>query len=278
MINEIYVNDNLIISDNPKKQFRSGYKIRCIVCNELIERQWYDKKILEAPYECKRCVLKNRNPMHNPIIKKKHDSIIKSEEYRNNMRNLVSGDKNGFYGKSHSDDTVNIIKSKLNYYWENMNDKTRNEWSQRASKREKKRMKDNPIEYRRQKANAARVSHRSQFMNIKMNKIESIVYDYLKSLNITVDYSAILASYQYDFIIKGKRILIEVHGDYWHGNPKYYSINGSNDKRKLNQIQLSKQERDREKEKWAISRGFNLIKLWEDEINNGTFKNKLKDL
>lgn len=45
---------------------------------------------------------------------------------------------------------------------------------------------------------------------------------------------------QYDFII-GDKILLEVHGDYWHANPKKY------ENKKLNDTQLYKIKRDEEK-------------------------------
>lgn len=278
MINEIYIDGKMVLSDSPRKKFKSGFEIRCTNCSNLIKRNYFDKKVLENPYECKSCVLKYKNPMYNPDVKEKHDKIVKSKEYRENMSKITSGERNGFYGKTHTKDTVKIIKDKLKLYWDTMNDETYEEWSSRASERERRRMKDDPIGYRKQKSDAAKVSHKSQFKNMKMNKIEKIVYDYLNSLGLDFDYSPILASYQYDFIIKNQRILIEVGGDYWHGNPKYYNMDGTDGKRKLNEIQLNKINRDLEKTKWAESRGFTVIHIWEDEINNKSYKDKLNEI
>jgi len=275
MINEIYIDNELVTTDNPKKKFKNGYKIRCVCCGELIERKSYDKKVLETPYKCKPCVLKHNNPMYNSDVKKKHNDIVKSKEYRDNMKKATLGEKNGFYGKTHTKETMDVIKEKIETYWETMSDEVRDEWSRRASLREQRRMKKDPIGYRKQKAQAARISHKSQFENCKMNNIETTVYDYLIDNDIEVTYSVILASYQYDFGIKDKRILIEVDGDYWHGNPKYYNKEGSNGKKKLNEIQLNKIDRDKEKTEWATSRGFTIIRLWEDEINNGNYTQKL---
>lgn len=275
MINEIYINNKLIENGTPRKKFKQGYKIRCISCKELIDRKWYDKKILEDKYECKSCVLKNRNPMHNPEIKKKHDDIVKSKEYRENMSKSVSGKNNGFYGKTHNKESIEKIIQANKDYWESMTDDERDLRAKQNSIREQKKMKKDPIGYRKKRAKAARISHKSQFENMNMNGIETTVYDYLIDNGIEVNYSVILASYQFDFGIKNERILIEVDGDYWHGNPKMYNRDGSNGKRKLNEIQLGKIEQDKEKTKWAISRGFTLIRIWEEEVNNGTFKKKL---
>jgi len=278
MINEIYVNGELVLCEHPKKQFKNGYKIRCVICENFIERKWYNKKILETPYECKTCVVKYKNPMYRTEVKERHNRIVASDQYRNKMSELTSGERNGFYGKTHTKEIINKIRDTNKKYWKNIDEKTREVRSKQASMREKKLMEDDPVGYRRQKSKAARSSHRTQFMNMGMNKIETTVYNYLNSLGVIFDYSAILASYQYDFIIRGKRILIEVDGDYWHGNPDMYNLDGLNGKKKLNKIQLNKKERDKEKEDWAISRGFKIIRIWEKEIHNGTFKNKLKEL
>lgn len=77
--------------------------------------------------------------------------------------------------------------------------------------------------------------------------------------------------YQYDFIIHEKRILIEVNGDYWHGNPNSFNINGSDGKRKLNDIQLKKMEKDKLKLEFATKHNFKIIYIWEEEINNNNF-------
>ena len=89
--------------------------------------------------------------------------------------------------------------------------------------------------------------------------------------NINYEYSPIMGSYQYDFIIHNKRILIEVQGDYWHGNPNLFNDDGSNGKRILNDIQKTKIEKDRQKLEFAKTHNFELICIWEEEINKGDF-------
>ena len=77
--------------------------------------------------------------------------------------------------------------------------------------------------------------------------------------------------FQYDFIIHEKRTLIEVQGNYWHGDPNIYNEDGSNGKRKLNEIQKAKKERDKLKQEFAKEKNFNLICIWESEIKNNDF-------
>ena len=83
--------------------------------------------------------------------------------------------------------------------------------------------------------------------------------------------------FQYDFIIKNKRILIEVNGDYWHGNPNLFNENGTDGKRKLNEIQINKQKKDILKQEFAKNHNFELIYIWETEVNNGDYS-KLKKI
>jgi very-short-patch-repair endonuclease len=55
-------------------------------------------------------------------------------------------------------------------------------------------------------------------------------------------------------------VLVEVDGDYWHGNPKIYS--------KLNEIQLKQKERDIKNEQLAKENGFIVLRFWESDILN----------
>lgn len=278
MINEIYVNDCLVINEIPKKQFKNGYKIKCVECEKLLERKWFENKILKVKYKCKNCVLTNDNPMYNEKVKEKHDKIIKSISYRENMKKLTSGEKNGFYGKTHNEITIQKIKNKNKFYNENLTEEQIKKRAVRCSSIQIKLLKNNPKDYRLKRVKAARQSHKSQFKNKTMNKIETKVFEYIKSIDSSVEFSVILASYQFDFGVKSKKILIEVDGDYWHGNPKFYNLEGSHNKRKLNEIQINKINGDKLKSDWAISRGFTIIRIWEEEINNGTYIEKLKNI
>jgi len=75
----------------------------------------------------------------------------------------------------------------------------------------------------------------------------------------------------YDFQIPSKKILIEIDGDYWHCNPKKYP-NGP-----INRVQKRNILNDSIKDRVAIAYGYQLIRIWEDDINNNT-KNVTKSL
>jgi len=66
----------------------------------------------------------------------------------------------------------------------------------------------------------------------------------------------------YDIKLKHTNILIEVHGDYWHGSPSKYSKN------ELNEIQLNTIYNDTIKHKLALDSECVLFVIWETETKN----------
>ena len=79
--------------------------------------------------------------------------------------------------------------------------------------------------------------------------------------------SVILGFFQFDFGNKEHKLLIEMHGDYWHGNPTMYN--------KLNYIQRQKQKRDEQKKTFCATRQIKLLVIWETDVLNNNFS-KLK--
>lgn len=279
MINEIYVKGKLIVHEFPRKQFKNGFEIRCINCKKLVYRKWFDASVINKPHICKSCVLTNNNPMKNPLVRKKHEVVLKSDEYRKKLSNACSRDKNGFYGKKHKVETVEKIKNAFVEWKNNLTDDGYRQWTEAMSIGQKQLLSDRPEFYKKIKRKAARASHKSQFKNWKLNKIEQIVYEYLQQ-NSSKQFipSVVLGHKQFDFGCKSDRILIEVDGDYWHGNPDFFNEDGSNSKRPLNEIQKQKMIMDKEKDEWARNHNLTLIRLWETEILNGTFVDKLKEV
>lgn len=70
--------------------------------------------------------------------------------------------------------------------------------------------------------------------------------------------------------------MIEVQGDYWHGNPKLFDEEGSNNKRKLNETQKIKMEQDKRKKEFAESKKFKILYIWENDINNNNFESLME--
>ena len=94
----------------------------------------------------------------------------------------------------------------------------------------------------------------------------------LNELNIPFEHQFRIKNCLYDFHILNTNILIEVDGDYWHGNPKKFQ--------KLNKHQKETKQKDFIKEKLAKTSNFILLRFWESDIlkNTEEVKNKLGNL
>lgn len=86
----------------------------------------------------------------------------------------------------------------------------------------------------------------------------------LNDSTIPFEHQYCLGNHLYDFHISNTKILIEVDGDYWHGNPKKFA--------KLNSMQLKQKERDKKHDEVALNSGFILLRFWEDDILNNAEK------
>jgi G:T-mismatch repair DNA endonuclease (very short patch repair protein) len=179
---------------------------------------------------------------NNPFYGRTHSQETK-ELISKNRKGKCIGEDNPFYGKTHSKETIEKITLKGNIWRE-----------------------ENPqLSYEA----GLKGWQNSIFSTIKYGRktsIERKVENKLKELGITdFNFSQVLnRKYQYDFRI-GKDILLEVHGDYWHGNPKKYG----NDKnlKPLNEQQKTKISQDKIKEIYAKENGWKLFVIWEEEIN-----------
>lgn len=98
---------------------------------------------------------------------------------------------------------------------------------------------------------------------VKMTGIEKKMKAFLDCENINSKFSFILKRRQYDFILYDKKILLELHGDFWHGNPKFYGEN----LKQLRDHQIMKRKDDFVKKRIAEENGFIYIEFWENDIN-----------
>jgi G:T-mismatch repair DNA endonuclease (very short patch repair protein) len=136
--------------------------------------------------------------------------------------------------------------------------------------KQRKLLLDNPEKHNTMIIN----SHKGRY---RKTSIERTVEDYLKSQNYNFKYNFILDNkYQFDFLLKDRKIIIEAHGDYWHGNPNKYSEKDPT-KIKLNENQTYKIRLDLEKASYvSANTEYQIIYLWETDIKNGYYKEILK--
>jgi very-short-patch-repair endonuclease/biotin operon repressor len=93
-------------------------------------------------------------------------------------------------------------------------------------------------------------------------KPEKIIMEILEELSIKFLYNKQLEEYRPDFYIEKNKLIIEVQGDYFHCNPYIYT-EGPKD-----EIQLRHIIRDYYKKCYYLSRGYEILYLWENDIIN----------
>lgn len=102
--------------------------------------------------------------------------------------------------------------------------------------------------------------------------IEKTVYEFLESMDVKFDRQFQIKNFRFDAIVNDK-LLIEIHGDYWHCNPKLYPDGPIND------VQRGNMRRDFCKRDIATSMGYKRYIIWEMNLKNRREEtlNKLKE-
>jgi len=108
----------------------------------------------------------------------------------------------------------------------------------------------------------------------KNTKPELKMQDIVMSLNIPYEKQFRIRGkgHNYDGHLLNTNILIEVDGDYWHGNPKLFS--------KLSKRQQGQKERDLRNAQLAKDNNYILLRFWESDIlkNENIVRNKLMEV
>lgn len=144
------------------------------------------------------------------------------------------GALNGMFGRTHTTESRNKMSESL-----------------------KKRYASDPVLLDQLRLNG-KVSMLKQ--NGKVSKIETIVHTFLQSIGVAFQTQYAIAFSIFDIFVPEFNLLIEVQGDYWHGNPKIYS------EETLSTSQRKKQATDKQKLSLATNRGFKLVYIWESEV------------
>lgn len=239
---------------------------KCKTCNRCIS----DSRQSDI---CRYCLRKSNGfKVSNQYIKARElgkEHII-SDETRQKLSDASKGSKNAFYGKTHSKEVIEKIVRANKAYQKSLTDEDRKRISKTLSDTQLEIQKRNPEYYSKIKALGAK-STNSNWKNYRKTSIESKFEEFLNKNNIIYKYSFILnGKYQYDFRIENEKILIEIHGSYWHGNPLVY--------KKLNNIQELKVFKDAEKKQYAENFGWKVIVFWDYELDTLTFEQYKKVL
>lgn len=84
--------------------------------------------------------------------------------------------------------------------------------------------------------------------------------DIMKELGIPFEDQKILGKKIYDFYLPTRNMIIEIHGDYWHGNPNKFES--------FNKTQVRNKKNDIFKKNQAINNGYLYNEVWEDDLKN----------
>lgn len=244
----------------------------CQSCSKLGERNGFFGKTHTEEYKQKRSQdRKGKWKAWNKGIKMPEEWCKRLSEKRKREAWKVTGPRNPFYGKTHTEKTKQFLSKKTKQRYKSLTEEEKQIRRQKQSESQKILMAKDPIKYSEQKRKAALCAAISP-KKYKRNKIETIVENKLKEFNLVPEYGVVLGYNQYDFGFKKERILLEVQGDYWHGNPLLFNEEGTDGKKKLNNTQKLKKQKDIEKYNFAIENGFKIYYLWEKDILNKNFK------
>jgi G:T-mismatch repair DNA endonuclease (very short patch repair protein) len=176
------------------------------------------------------------NPENHPMYGKNHSKQTLEKISKTQKERLKDVTKHGMYGKTHNEKTIEkMSKGRIEYY------------------------KVNPAPFKGKTHTPESI--RKIFQNKPMNKLEKVVADYLDTCGIKYTFQFFINSggvcKSYDFKLKNSNIILEIHGDYWHG--------GNGVKKHVFNVDENIQN-DKLKNNIAKSIGYNVIVVWESEI------------
>ena len=128
-------------------------------------------------------------------------------------------------------------------------------WLRKKHKEEATKKEVSPFEKKRILERAA------EKMAQNMTKPEREFAKLLKELNIKFEPQKILGESIYDFYLPDHKMLVEIDGDYYHGNPDKYT------KEQLNGMQKKNKRNDKDKDWQAKGLGYKIERVWEHDIN-----------
>ena len=133
---------------------------------------------------------------------------------------------------------------------------------------------------RKKRADATSSKPKRSRKHTKRTEPEQLTQDLLVEMGIPFEIEKSLPFKRswkhYDIALDDYPILIEIDGDYWHGNEEF--IKESRSKRNL--MQLKNKQNDYLKNWLAKSNGFKLLRIWESDIKNDIegVRKKIQDI
>ena len=214
--------------------FKSFGWCKCYICGNITKKQG-NKHEPTCSIECS---AKLKKEIYTGRVGHHHTDEIKEKMSCSQKLRLQNSCDHPFYGKHHTKETKNKIS------------KTRIDRGVASGEK-------NPMYG---KTHTPEVIEKI-FSYRKMNKLEKIVADLLDREKIPYKFQFFINKdgicKSYDFHILNTNLLLEIHGDFWHGNPLTTNHYIKSDKIKKNDIL---------KESIALNMGYKLLTFWESDV------------
>lgn len=228
-------------------------------------------------YQCNDC-----GKISKPI--KNYKKLLSPDGERLCTSCCKKGSRNGFYGKTHTDDVVKQIKSvtkeKSTDLWKDpvyrekvvkgVSKPRREGFGEEQSERISQWYEDNPeqrdIRSIKMKENWDNGVLQPNPHTVNRSKGEIGLYEYLKeTLDISVEEKKTISvdgSWFLPDIVVSDNIIIEYFGDYWHGNPLKYDRNDTiAHQTKAEDVW----ERDKKRIDTLCENGYSVIIIWQSD-------------
>jgi len=209
---------------------------------------------------CKGIIGEN-NPAKRPEVRKKIKEALKNPTILAKLREKFKGENN----PAKRPEVREKIREKVIQRWKDPKERKKLSDLRKGDK--------NPFYNHHHSEEFKRKDRERVLLRIQNNpgpfkdtKPELKMKEILNELNIPFEHQFRLGNHLFDFHILNTNFLIEVDGDYYHGNTKKFI--------KLSEKQLKQYQKDIKNEKLVKENNFILLRFWESDILNNTEKVK----
>jgi len=177
-----------------------------------------------------------------------------------------TGKNNPFFGKKHSiKSKIQNSKSRTGQCCGSDNVMANPIHRKSVSEALKTKYKDGSLDHVKaiQRKNAYVNQANGKLNTTPISKAEKEIKTELEKSGFIIEGQFKIENLKYDILIKGKNVIIEYNGDYWHCNPNKYKADYFNQKKQKYAHELW--EQDRIKKELAEKSGYKLFIIWEQD-------------
>ena len=270
-----WTEEDLTTDDPYLNNLQSMYKNRSLkdICKMVQQLGNHSRKIL-VKTNCEYCGQEIED-FPSVYLVNKHSYCSNECYHKDKPNKLDHGKESQFYNRINTFCTncgkpLAIIPSnynKVNSFGENFNYCSRQCYYEFKSKhyiQEKSPMFNKKFTPEQKEKIRLRIAQNSARSNKRNSKIQLKINSILDELKINYEREKIFEYYAADNYLNDFNLIIEVMGDYWHGNPIRYNEN----KYTLNSIQDRTIIKDKQKKSYITNKyGIKILYLWETDIN-----------